>query len=51
MDEIEKEISVLKLLKHPHIVKLKDVVRDAGSKRIYMVLELVSGMFFLHAAL
>lgn len=43
MDEIEKEINVLKLLKHPHIVKLKDVVRDGSSKRIYMVLELVTG--------
>jgi serine/threonine protein kinase len=44
-EEIEKEISVLKLLKHPHIVKLKDVVRDIEAKRIYMVLELVSGTF------
>jgi serine/threonine protein kinase len=43
-EEIEKEINVLKLLKHPHIVKLYDVIRDDASKRTYLVLELITGI-------
>lgn len=41
MEVIEKEISVLKLLKHPNVVKLIDVIR--GDQKIYIVLELVTG--------
>ena len=39
--DIEKEISMLKLLKHPNIVKLIDVIREDG--KIYMILELITG--------
>lgn len=40
--EVEREISVLKLLKHPNIVQLFEVIEDENG-RIFLVLELVAG--------
>lgn len=40
--DIEREISILKLLKHPNIVDLYEVIHD-NEGRIYLVLELVTG--------
>lgn len=40
-DQLKREISVMKLLNHPHIVKLYDVLQT--SNHIYLVLELVTG--------
>lgn len=40
--DIEREISILKLLKHPNIVDLYEVIQD-NDGRIYLVLELVTG--------
>lgn len=40
--EVDREISVLKLLKHPNIVQLFEVIED-DSGRIFLVLELVAG--------
>jgi len=41
--QIQREISILKLLDHPNIVKLYDVIEDAKSGICYLVLELAAG--------
>lgn len=40
-EQLKREISVMKLLNHPHIVKLYDVLQTQN--HIYLVLELVTG--------
>jgi len=40
---IQREISILKLLDHPNIVQLYDVIEDPKSGTFYLVLELASG--------
>lgn len=40
---ILREISILKLLDHPNIVKLHDVVEDGKTGTFYLVLELANG--------
>lgn len=40
---IQREISILKLLDHPNIVKLHDVVEDGKTGTFYLVLELANG--------
>ncbi|GAB2217877.1 hypothetical protein Droror1_Dr00001090, partial [Drosera rotundifolia] len=40
-DQIKREIGTLKLLKHPNIVRLHEVL--ASKTKIYMVLEYVNG--------
>lgn len=40
---IQREIAILKLLDHPNIVKLYDVIEDAKSGIYYLVLELAGG--------
>jgi serine/threonine protein kinase len=40
-EQLKREISVMKLLKHPHIVQLHDVLQTQN--HIYLVLELVTG--------
>lgn len=39
--QMKREIAVMKLLKHKHVVKLREVLQS--SKHIYIVLELVTG--------
>lgn len=39
--QLKREIAIMKILKHPHIVELKEVLQS--SKHIYIVLELVTG--------
>ena len=41
IDQIKREISTLKLLKHPNVVRLYEVL--ASKTKIYMVLEYVNG--------
>ncbi|EFA80647.1 putative protein serine/threonine kinase [Heterostelium album PN500] len=41
--EIEREISILKLLKHGNIIQLYDAIYDEERGRICLILELVSG--------
>eukprot|EP01113_Clastostelium_recurvatum_P002910 TRINITY_DN11256_c0_g1_i4.p1 TRINITY_DN11256_c0_g1~~TRINITY_DN11256_c0_g1_i4.p1 ORF type:complete len:695 (-),score=161.73 TRINITY_DN11256_c0_g1_i4:9-2012(-) len=40
---IDREVSILKLLQHPNIVRLYDVIQEDSSGRVYLILELVSG--------
>ncbi|GAA95203.1 uncharacterized protein L969DRAFT_92069 [Mixia osmundae IAM 14324] len=42
-DTVRQEIAIMKRLGHKHIVKLKEVIDDANSKQIFMVLEFCSG--------
>ncbi|XP_061825983.1 serine/threonine-protein kinase BRSK2 isoform X4 [Nerophis lumbriciformis] len=39
--KVEREIAILKLIEHPHVLKLHDVYEN--KKYLYLVLELVSG--------
>jgi serine/threonine protein kinase len=43
MEDIDREIAILKLLKHQHIIRLLDVIHEEESKKIYLVFELVNG--------
>jgi len=38
LDKVEREIAVMKMIQHPNLVSLYDVI-DTGSNRLYMVLE------------
>jgi serine/threonine protein kinase len=40
-DQLKREISIMKILKHKHVVQLREVLQS--SKNIYIVLELVTG--------
>ncbi|KAK9479916.1 kinase-like domain-containing protein [Lipomyces japonicus] len=40
-DKIRREIAILKKCNHPHIVKLREVLDDPNSKKIFLVLEYV----------
>ncbi|KAJ3433625.1 cbl-interacting protein kinase [Anaeramoeba flamelloides] len=40
-DQIKKEISIMKIINHKHVVKLKDVL--VSKTRIYLVIELLTG--------
>jgi serine/threonine protein kinase len=41
--DIEREINILKLLKHPNIVELYEAIHDEPNGKVYLVLELVNG--------
>lgn len=41
--DIEREINILKLLKHPNIVELLESIHDEPANKVYLVLELVNG--------
>jgi serine/threonine protein kinase len=40
-DDIKREIAVMKLLKHPNIVKLHEVLESP--QNIYLIIELITG--------
>ena len=40
-EEIKREVAIMKLLKHPQIVKLFEVLE--GPDNIYIIMELVTG--------
>ncbi|CAG8653468.1 6594_t:CDS:10 [Funneliformis mosseae] len=41
--KIRKEIAILKKCIHPHVVRLKEVIDDPMSRKIYMVIEYMEG--------
>jgi serine/threonine protein kinase len=41
MDQLKREISAMKIINHPNVVKIFEVM--ASKTKIYIVLELVSG--------
>lgn len=43
LTDVYKEVSILKELDHPNIVKLIEVIDDCESDRLYMILEYVEG--------
>lgn len=43
MEDIEREIAILKLLKHPNIIELLDVIHEEKDNKVYLVFELVNG--------
>ena len=40
-EQLKKEIAIMKILKHPHVIELSEVLQT--QKHIYIVLELVTG--------
>ncbi|SGY46594.1 BQ5605_C001g00450 [Microbotryum silenes-dioicae] len=42
-DKVKREVAIMKQLDHPNIVRLKEVIDDAKSKKVFMVLEFMSG--------
>ncbi|KAA1086758.1 hypothetical protein PGT21_011124 [Puccinia graminis f. sp. tritici] len=42
-DKLKKEIAIMKRLRHKHIVQLKEVIDDAKSKKVFMILEFMEG--------
>ncbi|KHN38039.1 CBL-interacting serine/threonine-protein kinase 5 [Glycine soja] len=45
--QIKREVSVMKLVRHPHIVELKEVMATKG--KIFLVMEYVKGAPFCHS--
>lgn len=39
--QVKKEISIMKLVRHPHVVQLNEVL--ASKTKIFIVLELITG--------
>lgn len=37
--KIRREIAILKKCQHPHVVRLKEVIDDPASRKIYLALE------------
>ncbi|BGO90249.1 hypothetical protein NBRC10512_004770 [Rhodotorula toruloides] len=42
-DKVKREVAIMKRLDHPNIVRLKEVIDDAKSKKVFMVLEFMAG--------
>ncbi|KAJ3046103.1 hypothetical protein HDV00_003853 [Rhizophlyctis rosea] len=43
LEKIKREIAILKKCDHPHVVRLKEVIDDPQSEKIYLVLEYLAG--------
>ncbi|GJN87354.1 hypothetical protein Rhopal_000303-T1 [Rhodotorula paludigena] len=42
-DKVKREVAIMKRLDHPNIVRLKEVIDDSKSKKVFMVLEFMAG--------
>ncbi|KAK4058389.1 hypothetical protein OIO90_000547 [Microbotryomycetes sp. JL221] len=42
-NKIKREVAIMKRLDHPNIVRLKEVIDDVKSKKVFMVLEFMAG--------
>ncbi|KAJ2783190.1 hypothetical protein H4R18_001857 [Coemansia javaensis] len=43
MEKVKREIAILKKCRHPHVVRLHEVIDDAHARRIYLVIEYMDG--------
>jgi [calcium/calmodulin-dependent protein kinase] kinase len=43
LDSVKEEIAVMKMLAHPMLTRLVEVIDDAGGNNLYLVLEFVAG--------
>lgn len=43
LTKVKKEIAILKKCRHAHVVRLKEVIDDPSSDKIYMILEYLEG--------
>ncbi|KAI8922664.1 kinase-like domain-containing protein, partial [Entophlyctis helioformis] len=43
LEKIQREIAILKKCAHPHVVRLREVIDDPQSDKIYLVLEYLEG--------
>lgn len=43
MKQVQREVAIMKKLVHPYLVKLFEVIDDAGKDALYLVLEYVPG--------
>ena len=43
LEKIQREVAILKKCSHPHIVRLREVIDDPHSHKIYLVLEFLEG--------
>jgi len=43
MNSIRKEIAIMKKCRHPHLVRLFEIIDDANAEKIYMIMEYLSG--------
>ncbi|XP_020259863.1 serine/threonine-protein kinase GRIK1-like [Asparagus officinalis] len=50
MTDVRREVSIMKLLEHPNLVNLVEVIDDSESDRFYMVLEYVEGKWICDAS-
>ncbi|GAA5925625.1 hypothetical protein JCM3775_001458 [Rhodotorula graminis] len=42
-DKVKREVAIMKRLDHPNIVRLKEVIDDVKSRKVFMVLEFMAG--------
>ncbi|KAA6401588.1 MAG: putative Calcium/calmodulin-dependent protein kinase kinase 1 [Streblomastix strix] len=42
-ETINREVAIMKKMRHPNIVKLREVIDDTSKKKLYMILEFVKG--------
>ncbi|KAM0754864.1 Pkinase-domain-containing protein [Meredithblackwellia eburnea MCA 4105] len=42
-DKVKREVAIMKRLDHKNVVRLKEVIDDAKSKKVFMVLEFMAG--------
>ncbi|KAJ6809643.1 serine/threonine-protein kinase GRIK1-like [Iris pallida] len=50
MTDVHREVSIMKLLEHPNIINLVEVIDDPESDHFYMVLEYVEGKWICDAS-
>jgi len=46
-DKVKREVAIMKRLDHPNIVRLKEVIDDAKSKKVFMGTFLLSSLFVI----
>ena len=42
-DQVEREVAIMKKLRHPHVVQLVEVLDDPSCEKLYLVMENMAG--------